>query len=111
MNRVKMDATVPGTRSSVTKLLLPFLFFSLGGGIQSETSVAGNLKGELRVGLLHASNTLRDIYAQPCLIWSENGQQTLLSHFFILRIKSRSTKFGNKVWARHHNKSPQNFIA
>lgn len=88
-----------------------FLFFSLGGGIQSETSVAGNLQGELRVGLLHASNTLRDICAQPCLIWSGNGQQTIRSHFFILRVKNRSSKFGNKAWDRHHNKSTQNFIA
>lgn len=69
--------------------LLQSSLFSLGGGIQSDPSAAGNLQGELRVGLLHASNTLRDLCAQPCLIWSENGQQTLRSHFFILRVKKQ----------------------
>lgn len=92
----------PGTHYSGKKFPLYFLSFLVGGGNKSETIVAGNLKDELSiwVGLFGASNSLRDICAQPYLNLSENGQRKLPSYFFYSRIKSRSSKFGNKAWAR-----------
>lgn len=89
---------------------LSLLSFLLGGGNESEAGVAGNLKDELRVGLSCASNTLRDVCAQPSLTWTENGQWKLSKLVLSFRTKSRSSKFGNKVWNRYPNKSTQNFI-